>query len=135
MPADYDLVVLGELNIDLILTGDATPVWGQYEKLIEDARLVPGGSSMIFACGAARLGLRTAYVGVVGDDIFGRFMREHLERSGIDTHFVVTDQHVRTGATIHLTRPDGDRAMLTYLGSIAALSAEQVDPALLARTG
>lgn len=134
MQADYDLLVLGELNIDLILTGDATPVWGQYEKLVDDARLVPGGSSMIFACGAARLGLRTAYVGVVGDDVFGRFMREHLENSGIDTQFVVTDPDIRTGATIHLTRPDGDRALLTYLGSIAALRAEQIDPALLART-
>jgi sugar/nucleoside kinase (ribokinase family) len=134
MTRDYDLVVLGELNVDLILTGDTRPVWGQHEKLVDDARLVPGGSSMIFACGAARLGLRTAYVGVVGDDVFGAFMRDHLRSAGIDTRHVVVDPEVRTGATIHLARPDGDRAMLTYLGSIAALRAEQVDPALLGAT-
>ena len=134
MPGDYDLLVLGELNVDLILFGDVTPEWGQHEKLVDDAQLVPGASSVIFACGAARLGLHTAYVGVVGDDMFGRFMREHLRSSGIDTTHLIVDPRIRTGATIHLSRPDGDRAMLTYLGSIAALRAEQVDPDLLART-
>jgi len=134
MTQSYDLVVLGELNVDLILTGDTTPVWGQHEKLVDDARLIPGGSSMIFACGAARLGLRTAYVGVVGEDVFGRLMRDHLEAMGIDTQHVIVDPHVRTGVTVHLTAPDGDRAMLTYLGSIAALRAEQVAPALLRST-
>jgi sugar/nucleoside kinase (ribokinase family) len=131
MPYAYDLVVLGEINVDLILTGDAEPVWGQTEKLVDDAQLVPGGSSMIFACGAARLGLRTAYVGVSGDDAFGTFMREHLNGAGVDTSHVVVDPNIRTGMTVLLSRPDGDRALLTYLGSIAALRAEQVDRRLL----
>ena len=134
MPRMYDLVVLGELNVDLILTGDATPIWGQHEKLVDDAQLIAGGSSAIFACGAARLGLRTAFVGVTGDDIFGAFMREHLGNAGVTTTHLITDPHIRTGITVHLTRPDGERALLTYLGSIAALRAEQVDPGLVAAT-
>ncbi len=133
MPRRFDLVVLGEINVDLILTGDTTPVWGQYEKLVDDARLVPGGSSTIFACGAARLGLRTAFVGVVGDDLFGAFMRDHLRNAGVDTEHIVIDPAVRTGLTVLLTRDDGDRALLTHLGSIAALRADQVEESVLAR--
>ena len=58
MARRFDLVVLGEIHVDMILTGDAQLIWGQHEKLIDDARLVAGGSSTIMACGAARLGLR-----------------------------------------------------------------------------
>ncbi len=130
----YDLVVLGEINVDLILTGDAQPIWGQTEKLVDDAQLVPGGSSMIFASGAARLGLRTAYVGVVGDDAFGTFMLDSLAAAGVDTTHVIVDPNIRTGITVLLSRPDGDRALLTYLGSIAALRVEQIDRDLIAQS-
>jgi sugar/nucleoside kinase (ribokinase family) len=56
----YDLVVVGELNVDLILRGDVIPAFGQVEQLLDDAQLTLGSSSAIFACGAARLGLRCA---------------------------------------------------------------------------
>ena len=134
MSRQYDLVVLGEINVDLILTGDAEPAWGQAEKVVDDARLVPGGSSTIFAAGAARLGLRTAFVGVTGDDLFGAFMRDHLQAAGVDTSHVITDPNIRTGLTVILSRSDGERALLTYLGSIAALRAEHVETGLLEAT-
>ena len=76
---DYDVVVVGELNADLILRGDVTPAFGQVEKIIDDAALTIGSSSAIFACGAARLGLRVAFIGKVGDDEFGRFMLRELQ--------------------------------------------------------
>ena len=50
---DFDVLVVGELNADLILSGDVTPQYGQAEKLIDDASLVLGSSSAIFAAGAA----------------------------------------------------------------------------------
>ncbi len=71
-------MVVGEINADLILGDGATPVFGQAEKLVDDATLTMGGSGVIFACGCARLGLRVAYCGVVGDDMFGRFMLENI---------------------------------------------------------
>ena len=51
-----DILVIGEVNADLVLTGDVTPAFGQAEKLIDDATLTSGSSGAIFACGAARLG-------------------------------------------------------------------------------
>jgi sugar/nucleoside kinase (ribokinase family) len=69
--ASYDIVVVGEICVDLILSGDVTPAFGQAEKIVDDAVLTIGSSSAIFACGAARLGLPVAFCGVAGDDLFG----------------------------------------------------------------
>ena len=83
MAADLDLLVLGDANPDLVLHGgDVVPAFGQAEHLVDDARLTIGGSGAILACGAARLGLRTAIAAVVGEDLFGRFVRDGLARSG-----------------------------------------------------
>ncbi|MBZ0290595.1 MAG: hypothetical protein K8I30_23425, partial [Anaerolineae bacterium] len=59
---DFDVLVAGDLNADLILSGDVAPAFGQVEKLLDDVNLTIGSSAAIFACGAARLGLRTAFI-------------------------------------------------------------------------
>jgi sugar/nucleoside kinase (ribokinase family) len=128
--ADFDLVVLGDCNPDLILRGDVEPAFGQEEKLVDEARLVIGGSGAIMACGAARLGLRTAFVGVVGDDVFGRFMLVALDERGVDTSRCLTDPNRPTGLSVILSRGE-DRAILTSPGTIGDLRAEVVDPTLL----
>ena len=128
----FDLLVVGEINPDLILRGaDVTPVFGQVEKLVEDASLVIGASSVITACGAARLGLRVAFVGVVGDDLFGRFMLDAMQAREIDTSACVINSQLKTGLGVILARPDGNRAILTYAGSMAALRPEHINRSLL----
>src|SRR5512136_1649008 len=129
---DYDVVVVGELNADLILRGNVTPTFGQVEQIIDDATLTIGSSSAIFACGAARLGLRVAFIGKAGADEFGRFMLRELQQRGIDTRGVVIDPSLPTGLSVILSRPS-DRAILTHLGSIAALRFDEIDLALLPR--
>jgi sugar/nucleoside kinase (ribokinase family) len=130
--ADLDLLVLGDANPDLVLRGgDVEPAWGQTERLVEEGRLTVGGSGAIMACAAAKLGLRTAFAGVVGDDPFGSYMRDQLEARGVDTRGVVVDPHRPTGVTVVLSRGD-DRAMLTSPGTIADLRGSLVDPDLLA---
>ncbi|MBA3945607.1 MAG: sugar kinase [Herpetosiphonaceae bacterium] len=128
----FDLLVVGELNPDLVLRGDVTPAFGQVEQLVDDATLTIGSSSAIFACGAARLGLRVAFVGKIGDDIFGHFMRDELAGRRIDVSGVVVDQDIRTGLSVILSRGN-DRAILTYSGSIGALHYEEIDLRLLGR--
>ena len=128
----FDVVVVGELNVDLILRGEVTPEYGQVEKLLDDAALVLGSSSAIFACGCARLGLRVAFIGKVGDDTFGRVVKDELVARGIDVSAVMTDPTIKTGISVILART-GDRAILTYLGSISALRYEEIDLDLLAR--
>jgi sugar/nucleoside kinase (ribokinase family) len=128
----FDLVVVGELNVDLILTGNVIPAFGQVEQLVDDAALVLGSSSAIFACGAARLGLQVAFIGKVGQDEFGRFVVEQLKERGVDTRGVVVDSRIKTGLGVILSTGN-DRAILTYLGSIAALHYKEIDQALLAQ--
>jgi sugar/nucleoside kinase (ribokinase family) len=131
--ADFDLLVVGEINPDLILRGpDVAPEFGQAEKLVEEAKLTIGSSSAIMACGAARLGLRTAFVGVVGDDEFGRFMLRAMDKRGIDTSCCVVDPALSTGMSVILSQPH-DRAILTHAGAIGALRADQVDRQMLGR--
>jgi sugar/nucleoside kinase (ribokinase family) len=126
-----DVIVLGDCNPDLVLHGgDVEPQFGQVERVVERAELTIGGSAAIMACGAARLGLRTGLVSVVGDDAFGRFMLGELEERDVDVSGVVVDATATTGVSVVLVKDD-DRAMLTALGSIAALSAAHVDRGLL----
>ena len=67
---DLDLLVVGDCNPDLVMAGRRVrPEFGQGETWVEHAELVVGGTSSITACGGARLGLRTAMAGVVGDDM------------------------------------------------------------------
>jgi sugar/nucleoside kinase (ribokinase family) len=127
-----DVLVLGEANPDVVLRGgDLDPVSNQREALVDSATFTVGGSGAIFACSAARLGLRVAFVGVVGDDVLGRFMRGELEDRAVDTRGMLVREGRSTGISVVLSRP-GDRGTYTVQGTIADLSAESVDRELLA---
>jgi sugar/nucleoside kinase (ribokinase family) len=125
-----DLLVVGEINPDLILQGqDVTPAFGQAEKLVENATLTIGSSSVIFACGAARLGLNVTFVGIVGDDVFGHYMLGEMQKRGIDTtHCIISNQET-TGFSVILSQPN-DRAILTHAGSIASLRYRDINQGL-----
>jgi sugar/nucleoside kinase (ribokinase family) len=142
MPADRDSAFGspdGASAIDLFVAGDAVPdvivadvageiVFGQAETLVERGALTVGGSSAIMACGAARLGLRVAFVGVFGDDGAGRFMRDELIAHDVDVSGCVVLPRRATGLTVHLVRPgaERDRAMLTAMGCVGELTAAMV---------
>jgi sugar/nucleoside kinase (ribokinase family) len=128
----YDILVVGELNADLILSGDVEPAFGQVEKLVDKADLTIGSSAGIFACGAARLGLRVAFTGLVGEDTFGHFMLDAISRRGVDTRGVRIDPTVSTGLSVILNR-GSDRAILTYPGSIPLLRYADIDLDLLSK--
>lgn len=128
----FDILVAGEINPDLILAGDVLPEFGQVEKLVDSAVLAIGSSSAIFACGAARLGLRVAFIGVCGDDLFGRFMLDQMRRRGVNVEPVIVRPGGATGLSVILST-GVDRAILTSAGLTAALRAEDVSDALLAQ--
>lgn len=126
----FDILVAGEINPDLILTGDVEPQFGQVEKLLESARLTIGSSSAIFACAAARLGLKVAFVGVCGNDVFGRFMLEEMKKRQVDIDPVLVRADEQTGVSVILNR-GADRAILTYPGLIPSLAADDVADVLM----
>ncbi len=130
---EFDVLVLGEINPDVVVrAADPRPAFGQVERLVDSIDLVIGSSSAIFACGTARLGLRTAFVGVVGDDPFGRFMLEAMAARGVDVAACRVERAVPTGASVILTSGT-DRAILTAMGTTPLLRDEDIPEGLIAR--
>jgi len=115
----FDVLAVGDLNPDLLVTGDVTPRFGQAEQDVS-AHLTLGGSAAIFAAGAARLGLRTAIAATIGDDDLGRATHAMLAARGVAVDVVAVDPRRPTGLSINLQRDD-DRAILTDRGAIPAL--------------
>jgi len=115
------VVVVGDANPDLVLAGDVVPRFGQAEQLLDSASLVLGGSGAIVACGLARLGVPTALVATVGDDVYGDFVRDSLRAAGVDLRWLTTDRGSPTGLSVILS--GDDRAILTLPGTIAITDA------------
>jgi sugar/nucleoside kinase (ribokinase family) len=130
MSPRFDVLVAGEINPDLIFSGDVEPVFGQVEKLVTSSDLTIGSSSVIFACGAARLGLKVAFIGKCGNDMFGRFMLEEMSKRSVDINNVIVVENGSTGVSVILNR-GADRAILTHLGLIPDLKAEDISDELL----
>jgi len=126
----FDILVAGEINPDLILSGNVVPEFGQVEKLVDSATLAIGSSSVIFACGAARLGLKVAFIGVCGDDVFGRFMLTEMSKRNVDIENVIVSQSGSTGLSVILNH-SSDRAILTHPGLIAELRTSDISDDLL----
>jgi sugar/nucleoside kinase (ribokinase family) len=129
--AAYDILTFGDMCVDLTVTGeDVIPHFDQVEKLVGDYELEMGGSCNIFACQAARLGMRVGVVGRVGDDDFGRLVVRRLAECGVDVQHVSVDSSLKTGLGIALCQGN-DRAILTYLGSINAVFPGDISDDLL----
>ncbi len=125
---DLDLVVAGDCNPDLVVTGsDVTPRFGQAEKLVDSMSLMIGGSAAITAVAAARLGLRVALIAAIGDDPAGELMLSLLARESVDTSRVLVRAGQATGFTTVLSGGP-DRAILTALGVIPTLTASDIRP-------
>jgi sugar/nucleoside kinase (ribokinase family) len=131
--SSLDLIVLGDCNPDLVISGeDVTPEFGQAEKLVSSMALMIGGSAAITAVAAARLGLSVALVAAVGDDAAGSLMMSLLAAEGVDTSSVLVRPGLATGMTTVLSS-GADRAILTALGAMTAISAADVPAELLGR--
>jgi sugar/nucleoside kinase (ribokinase family) len=120
--AEFDIITIGDMCVDqLVELGDTTPRFGQVEQWIPDYFLEMGGSACIFACQAAKLALRVGILGRVGADAYGELVLRRLRESGVDTRWVQVDARLKTGIGVTLCRADGDRAILTYGGSLNAV--------------
>ncbi len=128
------ILVAGELNADLILSGlPSLPVVGR-ELIGTDFAMALGSSSAITAARLAALGAddpdyAVDFIGLIGNDDIGRFVLEQMRRFGVHTDAVQTVE-TPTGVTIALTYAR-DRALLTYPGTIAAFDGRGITPELL----
>lgn len=126
MDKKYDVIVVGELNVDLILNQiHAFPEIGK-EILANQMTLTLGSSSAICASNLSSLGCKVAFIGKLGNDVFGNYTIGQLQEKGVDTSMIVVDNELETGATIALSY-DEDRAMVTYQGAMSHLNLNDID--------
>ena len=129
----YDVVALGELNVDIILNSiDGFPEVGK-EKFAGSMTLTLGSSTAIFAANVASLGSRTAFAGMVGRDSFGDLVRKSLEDRGVSTEYLVESDSHATGATVVMSYGE-DRANITYQGVMDIMSFTDLNPELFKET-
>ena len=98
----YDVIAIGELLIDFATqSADAEG----YPTM----KANPGGAPGNFLAALSRYGARTAFLGKVGDDAFGKLLLETMQKAGIETRGIVVDDSVFTTLTFVTFSPEGDR--------------------------
>lgn len=123
----FDVTIAGELNLDLILYGLPNELPPERELLADRMMLTLGSSSAIVAHNLASLGSRVGFQSLIGDDSLGRIALDRMAAGGVDISQVRrVDGSTTTGVTIILQRA-GWRNMLTYSGTIAELSMNDLD--------
>ena len=124
---NFDIIALGELNVDLILNQiECEPEIGK-EKFAKQMTLTLGSSTAIFAANAAALGAKVAFCGMIGDDSFGDVVESSLRAKGVDTRYLIRQNKYATGATICMSY-DEDRANLTYQGAMDYMGLADINP-------
>lgn len=123
----FDITIAGELNVDLILSGLPDELPPEREFLADRMMLTLGGSSAILAHNLAALGSRVGFQSRIGDDDLGKSILQILQQSGADTSRIRrVPGAVKTGITVVLQRAAW-RNMVTYAGTIADLSWDDLD--------
>ena len=129
----FDIIALGELNVDLILNQiEGQPEVGK-EKFAKQMTLTLGSSTAIFAANAAALGAKVAFCGMIGNDSFGDLVESSLQKKGVDTRYLIRQNKYATGATICMSY-DEDRANLTYQGAMDYMSLDDINPEVFKQT-
>ncbi|MBE0649351.1 MAG: carbohydrate kinase family protein [Bacteroidales bacterium] len=125
MEKQFDILVVGELNVDLILDEiKSFPEIGT-EILADKMNLSLGSSSAIFASNISVLGSKTAFAGMMGEDSFGQLVLSSLSSKNVDTRFITQDKTKKTGATIALNYGE-ERAMVTFPGAMKDYSVNDI---------
>ncbi len=116
----YDVVIVGELNVDLILNNIEGDIEIGKEVFSRNMTLTLGSSSAIFASNLSVLGTNVSFIGKIGNDNFGDLVVTSLQKSGVDISNLISTPDNYTGITVAMSYGD-DRAMVTYPGAMSEL--------------
>ncbi|MFC9928789.1 ribokinase [Streptomyces sp. NPDC127190] len=121
---DYDLLVVGSANADLVIDVERRPGPGE-TVLGGDLAVHPGGKGANQAVAAARLGAGTALLARVGDDGHGRLLLDSLRSAGVDTVGVLVGG-APTGVALITVDPSGDNSIVVSPGANSRLTPADV---------
>ncbi len=120
MEKQFDVIAMGELLIDFTMNGQSEQGNNMFEAC-------PGGAPCNVLAILNKLGKKTAFLGKVGKDQFGKLLRDTLDQVGIDTANLLTDEEVNTTLAFVHTFPDGDREFSFYRNPGADMMLEEAD--------
>jgi sugar/nucleoside kinase (ribokinase family) len=124
--AMFDISVIGELNLDLILYGLPTELILEREHLANNLSITLGSSSAIFAHNVAALGNKVGFSSCIGSDPFGEICLKRLGESSVDLSHVKRLPGKTTGLTVILPQRK-QRYILTYPGTMYDMSDRDLD--------
>lgn len=107
MDKPFDVVALGELLIDFTENGSSSQGNGLFEAC-------PGGAPCNVLAMLRKTGKSCAFIGKVGDDLFGRLLRDTIVEAGIHADHLVLDPHIPTTLAFVKTLANGDRDFSFY---------------------
>lgn len=126
----FDVLVVGELNVDIILDNiQGFPEVGK-EIIAKDLNMTLGSSSAIFASNLSALGAKVAFVGKVGKDSFSDFVKDSLKEKMVNTDGVVSSNEYKTGLTMVMNY-GSDRANVTFPGAMEHLFENEIGTEIL----
>lgn len=125
MPS-FDVSVIGELNLDLILYGLPSELTLERELLATSLSITLGSSSAIFAHNLASLGSKVSFSSSIGDDPLGQISIDRLAEGGADVSRVRRMLGNVTGLTVILPQAR-QRYILTYPGTMADMKSSDLD--------
>jgi sugar/nucleoside kinase (ribokinase family) len=123
----FDVTVAGELNLDLILYGLPEQLLPERELLADRMMLTLGSSSAIVAHNLAALGSRVGFQSRIGDDPLGQIALERLQYGGVDVTLVRRVPSATTTGLTVILHHEAWRNILTYSGTIAELTWDDLD--------
>ncbi len=110
----YDVITYGRSSIDLYSNNIGSP----FEEIKEFGAFV-GGSPLNIAVGTTRLGLKTALLTAVGNDMVGKFLLNFLKKEGVETAFIPVKDGARTSAVILGIEPPDNFPLVYYRDNCA----------------
>ena len=128
----FDVTIAGELNLDLILYGLPEQLPPERELLADRMMLTLGSSSAIVAHNLAALGSRVGFQSRIGDDPMGQIALDRLQQGGVDVSKVRRVPGATTTGLTVILHHEAWRNILTYSGTIAETSWEDLDLEYLA---
>ncbi len=120
------ILVVGSLNMDFVIDVQNMPLAGE-TILGKSVTLVPGGKGANQAYAAGKLGGDVGMIGAVGNDMYGRMLKENLESVGVDTSGVETVEGLPTGNAFITVDESGENRIIVIQGTNACITKEMID--------
>ena len=129
----FDLTVLGEVAIDVILAGvqEVPKSWSTLGRTKAAGIFTAGSAGYVAQC-YSKLGGRAAIVGRIGDDEIGRMVLEGFQQSNVSTRYLMVDKRARTEVSTVLVYNDGNKASI--VNEIPSLDSRFLDSTFVEKT-